>query len=363
MKNESQTELTKKWKHPSLAHLCNAFGFIFFSAFLYLASSQYSTYPPLTIAQWSHSFFSVLNVGEVQKDDYIKPATNPSVKTTLESELNVQDLLREKILDPSFGSKSKLCKIQFGSLFNARIVISLTSTESRIHLVPQVIAHFNQIDSDVLILVNLYPSFLFSNLPSSLLTDFPNVVITELILDFGPLSRAVGAYLCIRNDPVVVLIDDDNLYHFEKLKILASFVEWNDTQAYGLNGLQFNEKFTKILRWVTPTDFPGQKISSYFPNLLLEAYSGVAFRKSKGLFPEILSVAWSPRQCWLGDDFFLTYLWQSKYFQVRVPQKLWAVAGELEVNSHVAQTDVSGATNLQNYQECFELLQNNGSVF
>ena len=63
-------------------------------------------------------------------------------------------------------------------------------------------------------------------------------MITELILDFGPLSRAVGAYLCLQNDPVVVLIDDDNLYHFEKLKRLASFVEWNDTQAYGLNGLR-----------------------------------------------------------------------------------------------------------------------------
>ena len=45
---------------------------------------------------------------------------------------------------------------------------------------------------------------------------------------------------------------------------------------------------------------------------------------------------------------YLSYLWQTKYFQVRVPQNLWAVAGELEVNSHVAQTDVSGATNLQN---------------
>ena len=76
-------------------------------------------------------------------------------------------------------------------------------------------------------------------------------------------------------------------------------------EIYGFSGIQFDSDYSSIKRWVRFTDFPDQEFSPKLPHMILEGFAGIAFRKSQGLHPDLLSVIFAPKSCFLGDDFFL----------------------------------------------------------
>jgi len=260
----------------------------------------------------------------------------------------------------------------FTTLSKASIIITMTTTARRVG--PCAAKSLKSLSSqlwggrtDIALLLNIYRTFPSENIPKEL-WEMPQVVISVLDQDYGPLSRAIGPMLCLQHDPIVILVDDDDLYHMNHLLRLTRALNTNINAIYAYSGAIWNGGPVK---WITPhheNSGCNKNVNSAVGLIrcmsqsvnILEGYSGVAFRKSMGLGMELREVANSPKYCFLGDDFYLSNFWQKKHIDLRVLQiDIRGVRDHIKENrkNHLAKAEGSKGGNWDNYRACKRFLE------
>lgn len=285
------------------------------------------------------------------------------------------DSIQHDICLNSPGTNQSLCcmrRSHFTTLSKASIIITMTTTASRVGncAAKSLKSLSNQLwggRTDIALLLNIYRSFPSENIPKEL-WNMPQVVISVLDQDYGPLSRAIGPMLCLKHDPIVVLVDDDDYYHMPHLLRLTRALNTNLNAIYAYSGAIWNGETVK---WITAqhgNSGCNKNVNSAVGLIrcmsqsvnILEGYSGVAFRKSMGLSMELREVAKAPKYCFLGDDFYLSNFWKKKHIDLRVLQiDIRGVRDHIKENRklHLAKAAGSKGGNWDNYKACKHFLE------
>ena len=171
-----------------------------------------------------------------------------------------------------------------------KVVVSLTSIPSRFDkLVPILYGLTLQACHEVWLNIprsyTRFPDW-DGQIPESLYTISPKVVINRDCDDFGPGTKFIGPALKLLPDDLIIYVDDDTAYDS---KVAVNLIKWHKTDpasAWGLSGFSFENYFKN--------SFPRQH---GVPLDVLEGYGSVIV-KAKWVqdalpeFKELLDVTW-----------------------------------------------------------------------